>query len=116
MKQTHEIGQLAEYCCILRLWLTGWRILARRWKHPKGEIDLIAMRAGQLAFIEVKARKNRQSALEAVRYEQRRRITQAAEIWLQQSSKYAGLSIQFDIMWVTNWPWPGRLCHAWTGS
>ena len=35
----------------------GFRILARRWKSPVGEIDIIAHRRSLLVFVEVGARK-----------------------------------------------------------
>ena len=34
----------------------GFRILARRWRSPVGEIDIIARRRRLLVFVEVKAR------------------------------------------------------------
>src|SRR5438876_5510143 len=34
----------------------GFRILARRWRSPVGEIDIIARRRALLIFVEVKAR------------------------------------------------------------
>src|SRR5436309_14565303 len=39
-------------------WLTakGYRILARRFRSPYGEIDIVARRRNLLAFVEVKAR------------------------------------------------------------
>ena len=36
----------------------GFRILARRWRSPVGEIDIIARRRSLLIFVEVKARAN----------------------------------------------------------
>ena len=36
----------------------GFRILARRWRSPVGEIDIIARRRTLLIFVEVKARAN----------------------------------------------------------
>ena len=36
----------------------GYRIIARQWKHPIGEIDLVAEHGGELIFIEVKTRKS----------------------------------------------------------
>jgi len=34
----------------------GFRILARRWRSPVGEIDIVARRRALLVFVEVKAR------------------------------------------------------------
>src|SRR3954453_14712071 len=36
----------------------GFRILARRWRSPVGEMDIIARRRTLLIFVEVKAREN----------------------------------------------------------
>jgi putative endonuclease len=56
----------------------GYRILARRWRSPAGEIDLVARRRGIVAFVEVKARQDAASALAAIGLAQRRRIERAA--------------------------------------
>src|ERR1700686_41615 len=40
----------------------GYRILARRWRSPVGEIDIIARRRQLLVFVEVKARENFEDA------------------------------------------------------
>ena len=37
-------GHAAEWRCALLLRLQGWRILARRYRTPVGEIDIIARR------------------------------------------------------------------------
>ena len=49
-------GRRGEGFASLWLRLQGWRVLARRVKTPRGEIDLIARRGHTLAFIEVKWR------------------------------------------------------------
>ena len=112
-RSSYQIGMVAEYLCILRLWLTGWRILAWRYKQPMGEVDIIARRGEVIAFIEVKARESRQKALEAVSMTQKKRIEKSASHWLSRNLKYAGFCPRFDIMWVTKWPWPQREAHAW---
>jgi putative endonuclease len=60
----------------------GFRILARRWKSPLGEIDIVARRRHLLIFVEVKARADLDEAAESVNLRQQRRIAAAAEIWL----------------------------------
>ncbi len=116
MIPTYQIGILAEWLCILRLWLTGWRILNRRWKHFAGEIDIIACRSNKLAFIEVKTRPTTEQAITAIHNTQQKRITKAATAWIRQHPEYAGFYQSFDIMWVTVWPWPRRLCNAWQAT
>ena len=49
-----------------RLRLKGYRLLARRFKSPPGEIDLIMRRGQVTAFIEVKVRPTPISRFEAV--------------------------------------------------
>ena len=60
----------------------GFRILARRWKCPAGEIDLIARRRRLLIFVEVKAREQFADAEWSITPRQRQRIVAAAEAWL----------------------------------
>src|SRR3982075_1184964 len=64
----------------------GFRILARRWRSPVGEIDIVARRRGLLIFVEVKARDTIEEAAEAVSDVQQRRIAAAAEAWLARGS------------------------------
>ena len=49
-------GRRGEWFAALYLRCKGWRILARRVKTPRGEIDLIARRGRTVAFVEVKWR------------------------------------------------------------
>jgi putative endonuclease len=51
----------------------GFRILARRWKSPVGEIDIVARRRSLLIFVEVKARPNLDDAAWSVTERQRAR-------------------------------------------
>src|SRR5262249_45657019 len=60
----------------------GFRIAARRWRSPVGEIDLVARRGRLLVFVEVKARVRLDDAAEAVTERQKRRIAAAAAAWL----------------------------------
>jgi putative endonuclease len=110
---SYQIGLLAEFLCLLRLWCGGWRVLARRYKTPQGEIDLIVRRGRVIAFVEVKSRKSRDAALACISKSQQQRIIRAAHHWLAAHGEFAGFHLRFDIMWVTGWPWPGHLAGAW---
>lgn len=112
MKQTYAIGHLAEILCILRLWLTGWRVLARRYKQPVGEVDIIALRGKTLSFVEVKARSSTRAAIESIHPAQQARIMRAATVWVSKHPQFSGHEMRFDVMVVTHWPWPIRLTDA----
>ena len=43
-------GRFAEWLCLWYLRLRGWRILARGWRCPSGEIDILARRGRVLAL------------------------------------------------------------------
>ncbi len=108
-KQTYAIGLLAEGLSVLRLWLNGWRILNYRYRCHAGEIDVIALRRHQLAFIEVKARNSHETAIESISATQQQRIQRAADYWRAQNPKYARVDCQFDVMSVSKWPWPKHI-------
>ncbi len=42
-----RFGRLGESACLARLRLCGWRIMARNWRVPVGEIDIIARRGAR---------------------------------------------------------------------
>jgi len=113
-----RFGRLAETLCAWRLRLAGYRIIARRYRSPVGEIDLVAIRGGTVAFIEVKARSGRAEAMEALDGRQRRRIMRAASLYLSQHQALGGAAARFDVMVVVPWPhlrclWPLHLVDAW---
>ena len=83
----------------------GYRILARRWKSPLGEIDIIAARRHTLIFVEVKARATLDDAAFAVTDRQKQRIAAAAEIWLGANPMPAIRDMRFDAILVA----PGKL-------
>src|SRR5439155_24667143 len=82
----------------------GFRILARRWRSPVGEIDIIARRRTLLIFVEVKARDQLDAAW-SVTDRQRLRIAAAAEAWLARYADDRIRDIRFDAVLIA----PGRL-------
>ena len=106
-------GHWAEWLCLWQLRLTGYRILARRYRTPMGEIDLIARRGRTLAAVEVKARGDLASAGDAVRPRQQRRVTRAFAQFLAGRPDLAGLSLRFDVMLVRPRRLPRHITDAW---
>jgi len=87
-------GLSAESRAALLLIAKGYRILARRWKTPFGEIDIVARRRRGLVFVEVKARGSVDEAVEAVTERTKRRIVGAAELWLARHPQHVNVEIR----------------------
>ena len=112
-QQAQRYGRAAEVFCALSLWLRGYRILARRFKTPLGEIDIVARRGSVLAFVEVKARINFDQAAQSISMQQRNRIARAAEIFLQRHPSQTRRRMRFDAMLVAPWRIPRHIRDAW---
>ena len=91
-------GLSAESRAAVYLMAKGYRILAKRYRTPYGEIDLVAKRRNLLAFIEVKARASLDEAAYAVTPRQQARIVAAAQAWLMTHPEHAELELRFDAM------------------
>jgi len=100
-----RVGISAESRAAAFLIAKGFRILARRWRSPLGEIDIVARRRHLLVFAEVKARASLDEAAESVSDRQRRRIAAAAEIWLAANPDKTIRDIRFDAILVA----PGKI-------
>jgi putative endonuclease len=107
-----RLGLSAETRAAALLLAKGYRIVARRWRSPVGEIDLVARRGRLVVFVEVKARARLDDAAEAVTPRQQRRITAAAQAWLANHDEDAGCELRFDAILVAPRRWPRHLVAA----
>jgi putative endonuclease len=96
----HRRGLDAEALAEAYLRLSGWRVLARRWKARGGEADLIALRAGVLAVVEVKARRTLDAALMAVTPRAWARVTEAGRHFLAHADVSADVAVRLDLIAV----------------
>lgn len=99
-RATFRRGQAGEAVAALYLRLKGYRILARRYKTPVGEVDLIAARGKTLVFAEVKARAGYAAAADAFTARKRRRVWRAAEHFLGAHPALGAHTIRFDALIV----------------
>jgi putative endonuclease len=110
--EAFQRGLSAESRAALLLIAKAYRILARRWKTPFGEIDIVARRRGVVVFVEVKARASMDEAVEAVTERTKRRVMAAAELWLARHPQYANGAIRFDVIVVTPGKMPRHIVNA----
>jgi putative endonuclease len=97
-RQAEQRGRRAETLAAWFLRLKGYRVLARRYRTPAGEIDLIVRRGRTVAFIEVKERPDEMTGLEAVTAAARRRIARAAALWVSRHPAAVNLDQRFDVV------------------
>jgi putative endonuclease len=111
-----RLGLSAETRAAVYLMLKGYRVRARRFRTPVGEIDIVAMRRGVLVFVEVKARASFDAAAESIGPRQRRRIIAAAQFWLAGHPRDAGRDMRFDVVLVVPRRLPRHLPAAFDAS
>jgi len=111
-----RLGLSAESRAAALMIAKGYRIVARRWKSPLGEVDIVARRRNVLVFVEVKARGRLDDAAEAVTERQKRRIVAAAEAWLSGHPEDLTCDIRFDAVLVAPRHWPRHIPAAFDAS
>lgn len=112
-RQAYGRGLWAESAAAWLLRLKGYRILARRWRTPVGEIDLIARKGRLVVFVEVKRRAVQGAALDALTPRQMRRIERAAFAFLQRNAALADCDLRFDLVVVAPGRRPHHMIDAW---
>ncbi len=100
-RDAYRTGRWAEGLCAALLRLKGYRIVARGFRLPVGEIDIVARKSDLLVCVKVKARRSFREAVEALTPRQRRRIARAAEAFIAGREEFAALGVRFDVMAVT---------------
>ncbi len=111
-----RLGLSAEGRAAALFMAKGYRIVARRWKSPRGEVDIVARRRNVLVFVEVKARGTLDEAAEAVTERQKRRIVAAAEAWLASHPEDVACDIRFDAVLIAPRHWPRHIAAAFDAS
>jgi len=105
-------GRRGEWFAAWWLRLHGWRILARRVKTPRGEIDLIARRQGTVAFVEVKWRQRGQDRDSAIDSWRLRRVAAAVD-GVSHRFVSAGDDVRIDVLLLAPGHWPRHIVNAW---
>ena len=109
-------GRRGEVIAAIWLMAKGYRILGFRLKTPQAEIDLLAMRGGVLAVVEVKRRTSLLAALETVTFDQRERLRRAAANLAARRPGLQGAAVRLDLMALAPGKLPRHIPDAWRGG
>jgi len=109
-------GRRGEVLAAVLLMLKGYRILGFRLKTPQGEIDILALRGGVLAVVEVKRRTSLLAALEAVTVDQRERLRRAGANLAARRPRLKGAAVRLDLVALAPGRLPVHIPDAWRGA
>jgi putative endonuclease len=93
---------VAEALAAAYLEARGLRVIARNWRRPEGELDLVADHDGVCVFVEVRSRTGEEYGhpLETVTARKRAQIIRAARLYLD-SETVDATGFRFDVVGVT---------------
>lgn len=113
-QKNYKKGLISESLAAWYLRLKGYTILARRYKTPVGEIDIIAKKGTMTIFAEVKARDSDKKGLEAITANAQRRISRAAKYYFMAQKRHESdrQSYRFDVIVISGWSL-SHLQNAW---
>ncbi len=100
-KSTNAFGELGERIAARWLENAGFKILARRFRCGKRDIDLVAQFESTIAFIEVKARTGDAfgDPVEAVNRRKQRELAKSAQSWIDRHGR-SGETYRFDVVGI----------------
>jgi len=101
-KATNSFGELGERIAARWLERQGYTVLARRWRSGHRDIDVIAERAGVIAFVEVKTRAALEfgDPVEAVHAQKQRSLVRSAREWMARFDASQVQAYRFDVVGV----------------
>lgn len=97
-----RLAARGEFLAERRLRRRGYRILARRWRWHRLELDLVALKGNVVAVVEVKTRRDDSfgAPQEAVPHWKRRRIVLAGQAFVKAGGLHDRF-LRFDVFAVT---------------
>jgi putative endonuclease len=94
-----DLGKLGEELAFKKIKRIGYKCLARNYRCPLGEVDLIAKDGDTLVFIEIKTRKGKSIgyAKEAVDGRKRRQLSKVALTYIKANDCW-NMRSRFDVV------------------
>lgn len=105
-------GVIAEYMAALYLILKAYSVLAMRYRIKEGEVDLIIRRGRVIAFVEVKARIDFATGLEAIDGMKLKKFRKAVDHWLMRNPWAEAYTLRGDAVVIRPWRIPVHIEDA----
>jgi putative endonuclease len=101
-RSRQSLGRFGEELALEALSKLGYQCLARNFRCPLGEIDLIARDRGTLVFIEIKTRRGRSIAYakEAITPRKKKQLSKVALAYLKENEAFEAKS-RFDVVAIS---------------
>lgn len=101
---SQKTGKAAEDAACRFLESKGLRLIARNFRVPAGEIDLIMQDLDDVVFVEVRTRKSTffGSAVESVTGPKRQRLLKASRHFLRSRHLHADICCRWDIVGISH--------------
>jgi putative endonuclease len=100
---SRQLGREGEERAARLLHERGYRVLERNFRTSRGEIDIVALSAERLAFVEVKswATLGEENLEYAIDRRKQRRIRTASAVYLRRHPELAGKRMGFDVVFLS---------------
>lgn len=112
MREAARLGGRGEDLAADLLERLGYQVVARNWRVPSGEVDVVARRGDEVVFCEVKTRASEAwgGPAHAVGALKQLRLRRAAAEWLRAHPGRAR-TVRFDVVSVIVGPGPPKVQH-----
>ncbi|MBD7918891.1 YraN family protein [Cellulomonas sp. Sa3CUA2] len=101
MRAKDAVGRYGEDVATAFVTQAGWTVLARNWRCPEGELDIVALDGDEVVAIEVKTRRSTAYGhpAEAVTHRKLARVRRLTARWLSEHDVRAR-SVRVDVIAV----------------
>ncbi|MBH3340116.1 YraN family protein [Pseudomonas mendocina] len=103
MSAHNDLGRASEQAARQHLERNGLRLIEQNWSCRRGELDLVMLDGDTVVFVEVRARRHSAwgGALESIDARKRGKLVIAAELFLQQHSRWTRYPCRFDVVAIS---------------
>ena len=102
MTSRRALGDFGERVAAAHLEAKGYRVIARNFREPEAEMDIVARDGGELVFVEVRTRQGGERGLAALSVGPRKaaKVLRAAAWYVERHPELAELPMRVDVVTV----------------